>query len=90
MNPMEETQQMNRNIATDDVRWNPYKKQYVKKQQKTRNQATHIQTTLPLPAMHADGHRWIGTISPTHQTKPIQEYCYITVTACQSIYMMLI
>ena len=31
MNPMEETQQMNRNIATDDVRWNPYKKQYVKK-----------------------------------------------------------
>ena len=60
MNPMEETQQMNRNIATDDVRWNPYKKQYVKKQQKTRNQATHIQTTLPLPAMHADGHRWMG------------------------------
>ena len=60
MSPIMEQKQMNGNVATDDVRWNPYSKKYVKKLKLQTQQSKLTQTTFKLKEMHDDGNTWIG------------------------------
>ena len=82
MSLLEASQRMNGNLSTNDVRWNPYKKMYVKKNEKNKKQEASVQTLLPNNALCADGHRWIGDDLSDH---PSKEHTRVLLHNCNSL-----
>ena len=85
MSPIMEQKQMNGNVATDDVRWNPYSKKYVKKLKLQTQQSKLTQTTFKLNEMHTN---WIVGIrqdtARTPQTSVTREGDVLTTSTNMS------